>query len=187
MADLLKDESPINRMIRSKEATKANYDRLSRWYDWLAGGSEAKFVNAGLQKLDVRPGEVVLEIGSGTGHALLTLAAAVGDTGGVYGLDLSACMLNITRQRVSRAGLLDSVVLKYGDAEALPCASNSFDTPAIPVVLHECLRVLRNGGRLGVVALSKNEPTGLMVGCTNGLAAGSLITLIVARFLFREL
>ncbi len=167
--------SPISRVTRSKKAAQSTYDRLSRWYDALAGSSEQKFIDAGLQKLSVKDGEAVLEIGFGTGHAVLALAAAVGNAGKVYGVDISTGMCTITRARVNRGGLSDRVALSLGDAAKLPCATESldavfmgftlelFDTPEIPAVLSECLRTLRQSGRICVVALSKGKEAGRMV------------------------
>jgi ubiquinone/menaquinone biosynthesis C-methylase UbiE len=167
--------SQISRVSRSKEAAKSTYDRLSRWYDALAGSSEKKFVDLGLQKLAVQEGETVLEIGFGTGHAILALATAVGDSGKVYGIDISEGMCNITEERVNQASLLDRVELRCDDATQLPFAAEGFDavfmsftlelfdTPEISVVLGECLRVLLPGGRICVVALSKGRKANWMV------------------------
>ena len=78
---------------------------MSRWYDTLVGGSEKKLTDAGLQKLGVQKGEKVLEIGFGTGHAILALARTVGKLGRVYGVDISEGMLNVAQERVRQAGL----------------------------------------------------------------------------------
>jgi ubiquinone/menaquinone biosynthesis C-methylase UbiE len=162
------DASQISRVSRSKEAAKSTYDGLSRWYDALSGSS-------GLQKLAVQEGETVLEIGFGTGHAILALAAAVGAAGKVYGIDISEGMYNITEERVNQAGLSDRVELRCDDATQIPFAAECFDavfmsftlelfdTPEIPAVLSECLRVLRPEGRICVVALSKGMKAGWMV------------------------
>lgn len=159
----------ISRVRRSKAEAKVSYDRMSRWYDLLAGPSEKKFVDVGLQKLRAQPGDIVLEIGFGTGHAILSLAQAVGDAGRVYGIDISQGMFDITQARVREAGLAKRVELKCMDAETLPFTSGFldaifmsftlelFDTPEIPMVLGECYRTLRSGGRICIVTLSKEE------------------------------
>jgi ubiquinone/menaquinone biosynthesis C-methylase UbiE len=163
----------ISRVNRSKAEAKASYDKMSRWYDILAGSSEKKFVDAGLQKLCAQEGERVLEIGFGTGHGIVALGQSVGDSGKVYGIDISEGMFDITQARVSEAGLSKRVELECGDAVSLPFAETSFDavfmsftldlfdTPEIPTVLHECQRVLRNSGRICVVAMSKKGKAGL--------------------------
>ncbi len=166
---------PISRVMRSKEEAKANYDRLSRWYDLLSGPSEKKFRNTGLQKLSVREGEIVLEIGFGTGHCLLALAQSVGSSGKVYGLDISEGMRDITYSRVEEAGLAQRVELKLGDAAKLPFEGNSidaiftsftlelFDTFEIPVVLQQCKKVLKSRGRICIVAMSRKGKDSFVV------------------------
>ena len=61
---MLNNGFDITRVERSKDSARAAYDRLSKWYDLLAGSSEKKFADIGLQKLDVKTGEQILEIGA---------------------------------------------------------------------------------------------------------------------------
>jgi ubiquinone/menaquinone biosynthesis C-methylase UbiE len=168
-------ESRTSRVQRSKAEAKAAYDKLSRWYDVLAGSSERQYVRLGLEKLAATEGQIVLEIGFGTGHALVALAQAVGDSGKVYGIDISEGMLNVAREKLKAVGLAERVELWLGDAAQLSFEDHLFDgifmsftlelfdTPEIPVVLAECRRVLRGGGRLALVAMSKNDTDGLML------------------------
>lgn len=109
-----------------------------------------------------------MEIGVGTGHAVMALAQSVNQTGHVYGLDLSSGMLRVTQSRVQEKQLAARIALTQSDAVRLPFVKGSvdaifmsfvlelFDTPEIPKVLAECQRVLSPGrGRLGIVSLSK--------------------------------
>lgn len=169
-------DASISRVNRSKEAARASYNRLSRWYDLVAGGTEKKYRDWGLEKLAAQPGETILEIGFGTGHCLVSLAKAVGPAGGVTGLDISDGMLAIARERLQREGLDERVDLHLGDAANLDFIESGsldgvfmsftlelFDNPEIPRVLQECHRILKPGGRLAVVSMTKTNPPGLAV------------------------
>ena len=82
----------------------------------------------------------------------------------VVGVDLSGRMAEVTRHRFRRAGL-GRLLVVHADARQIPLSSSCFDavtmsfflelvdTPDIPVVLRECRRVLRPGGRLAAVSL----------------------------------
>ncbi len=163
------DALEMSHVARSKDAARASYNKLSKWYDLIAGGSEKKFREIGLEKLNVGAGESVLEIGCGTGHSLMALAQKAGPSGRVYGIDLSEGMLEQALDRLSKNGLAKRVELQCGDAAHLPYPADSFDaifisftlelfdTPELPLVMRECRRVLRHDGRVIVVALSKKK------------------------------
>jgi len=163
------DRNQISRVTRPKDIAKASYDRMSKWYDIMAGSSEWKFVKIGLDLLKASESETVLDIGFGTGKSVLAIARSVGETGHVYGLDLSEGMHKIASDRIGKAGLSERVDLKCGDAVKLPFEDGFFDAvftsftlelfdnPEIPIVLQECNRVLRSGKRIVVVSMSKKS------------------------------
>lgn len=166
--------SSICRVTRSKEEARISYDWMSKIYDIMAGSFERKHGETGVKLLAVSEGERVLEIGYGTGHAILAFAQSVGDTGSVYGIDISEGMRNITLARIQKANLSSRVHLEIGDAAKLPFKDDFFDavflsftlelfdTPEIPIVLGECKRVLKRYGRICVVALSRTK-AGIMI------------------------
>ncbi len=171
----MKIQKPISRVLRTKKEAKISYDRLSGWYDNLAGNSERKYKETGLRLLHVRKGEKVLEIGYGTGQCTVALARSVGTTGKVYGIDLSKGMYTVAMAKVAKAKLTERVELICEDASKLSYGDKSFDaifisftlelfdTPEIPIVLRQCQRVLCPGGRLCVVSMSKSEKRNLML------------------------
>jgi demethylmenaquinone methyltransferase/2-methoxy-6-polyprenyl-1,4-benzoquinol methylase len=152
--------------------TREFYDGISRAYDLIADSSEHAARDLGLRALGVSSGERVLEIGCGTGHALVSLAGEVGPTGQVHGVDVSSGMMAVARRRIESAGLRN-VTLTIGDARVLCFRSSVFDAVfmsftlelferAMPDVLAEVRRVLCIGGRLGIVAMSDTGETNAM-------------------------
>jgi ubiquinone/menaquinone biosynthesis C-methylase UbiE len=170
----MRETEKIAGVHRSKAQARHGYDRMSRFYDILAGGFESKCSNLALERLHIAQGEIVLEIGSGTGHCLEQIAERIGGTGKAYGIDISSGMLDVTRKRLERAGLMERVELVCGDAAQLPfdtgqfdCVFSSFsielfDTPEIPIVLGEISRVLKPHGRIGIVSMSKEEADSIL-------------------------
>jgi ubiquinone/menaquinone biosynthesis C-methylase UbiE len=142
------------------------YDRLSRWYDLLTLGQENKLRAAALDLLALQPGEQVLEVGYGTGSALVPIGAAVGDRGRVWGVDLSPGMARVARRRLLSTRRTSTIVTACGDALRLPLRAASMDAlflsftlellegAEIALALAECRRVLRRDGRMGLVCLS---------------------------------
>ena len=165
----------VSRVTRTKDQAKASYDKMSPAYDYFAGIFERNYRNLALKRLNVARGETVLEVGFGTGHCLRQMAEAVGEEGKVYGIDISSGMLAISRRRLERAGLWNRVELTCDDATKMPYTDDKFDAvftsfalelfdlPEIPQVLAEIRRVLKPNGRVGVVSMSKEGGTSILV------------------------
>jgi phosphatidylethanolamine/phosphatidyl-N-methylethanolamine N-methyltransferase len=139
----------------------SRYDRLARWYRFagplilLAPGFRRKAV----KRLDLKPGETVLEVGCGTGRNLALLREAVGTDGVVIGVDASGGMLAQARQLVGRHGwknvrliLQDAAGLDLEDQVDAVFFSLSYSVlPDRETVLLKAWEAVRPGGRLVIM------------------------------------
>lgn len=164
------DILPVN---RSKTEARQSYNKLSRWYDLLAGSSEEKYKRMGLDLLHAKPGETILEIGCGTGSSLVDLANAVGQDGTILGMDISNGMLAQAAAKIkATAGATIHLLAADGLHPPLPTANidaifmsftlELFAGDEIPLVLAACKWLLKDCGRIAIVSMSQSDKTSLM-------------------------
>jgi ubiquinone/menaquinone biosynthesis C-methylase UbiE len=130
-------------------------EKTARWYVDRYGDHISQSLT--LQVAEISPGDVVVDIGCGGGHAVRLAAALVG-SGNVIGVDPSPAMLRIAAEKSAQNPARDHMEYRLGSAESLPLEDRSTDIGLAMSSVHhwfdleqglrEIARVLRPGGRL---------------------------------------
>jgi arsenite methyltransferase len=152
---------------------------------------------------ELRQGETVLDLGSGSGIDVILSAKRVGPTGHAFGLDMTDEMLALARRNAAEAGVSNAIFLK-GVIEDVPLPAESVDVVISNCVINlstdkqsvlaEIGRVLKPGGRVGVAdvvaedRLSADERAerGSYVGCIAGALSKSEYEAGLAAAGFRD-
>ncbi|MCV0403973.1 MAG: ubiquinone/menaquinone biosynthesis methyltransferase [Chloroflexi bacterium] len=146
------------------------FDRIAPIYDAMntvmTAGLDARWRASAARACRLEPGQSAIDVACGTGGLTRALAAVVGPSGRVVGIDASGAMLRVARRRraSSASGRVEYVL---GDALSLPAADDAFDAATIAFGLrnvadYECCvaelaRVTRPGGRIVVLELATPE------------------------------
>lgn len=126
----------------------ADYDKRARWV--------APLRRRAVERLKLRPGDHVLDMGCGTGASFAMLRAIVGATGRVTGVDLSEDMARVARQRAADNGWTNVEVVVVGDAATAPLPGDvdgvlffeTHDLMRTPAVVRSAVAAARPGARV---------------------------------------
>ncbi|MCP5141946.1 MAG: arsenite methyltransferase [Gammaproteobacteria bacterium] len=187
------DDAQINTLISTRLGySAADLSRVPEGADMGLGCGNPRAIAS------LRPGETVVDLGSGGGFDCFLAADEVGPDGRVIGIDMTPDMISKARGNAERGGYAQ-VEFRLGEIEHLPIADGTVDviisncvvnlSPDKPQVFRETFRVLKPGGRLAisdVVATVemppelRNDPQ-LYAGCMAGASLiGELEAMLIA-------
>lgn len=133
----------------------------------------------------IKPGDTVIDLGSGAGNDCFIARKEVGEAGTVIGIDFTPAMISLARKNAAKLGF-ENVEFRQGDIENMPVAANSADVivsncvlnlvPNKDAVLKEIYRVLKPGGhfsiadivRIGDLPEKISQAAEMYAGCVAG-------------------
>ncbi|CAM1334018.1 bifunctional demethylmenaquinone methyltransferase/2-methoxy-6-polyprenyl-1,4-benzoquinol methylase UbiE [Tenacibaculum aestuariivivum] len=155
--------------LGKKEQVVKMFDNISKDYDGLnrviSLGIDVSWRKKVVKLVSQNNPKQILDIATGTGDLALMMADLNPDR--IIGLDISAGMLEVGKQKINKANLASKIEMVVGDSENMPFASNTFDAITVSFGvrnfenldkgLTEILRVLKPKGKL--VILETSNPT----------------------------
>lgn len=156
------------------------------------------------QAVDIKPGDTVLDLGSGAGNDVFVARRIVGDTGRVIGVDMTEAMVARAEANKKKLGFTN-VDFRLGDIEALPVESDTVDVVISNCVLNlvpdkrkafsEIHRVLKSGGHFGIsdIVLEGELPAALReaaemyAGCVSGALQKEAYLSLIQQSGFKEI
>ncbi|OGT38424.1 MAG: bifunctional demethylmenaquinone methyltransferase/2-methoxy-6-polyprenyl-1,4-benzoquinol methylase [Gammaproteobacteria bacterium RIFCSPHIGHO2_12_FULL_38_14] len=157
--------SPDEKSSLVAEVFHSVANRYDLMNDIMSFGLHRLWKRIAVSEANIRPGQFVLDVASGTGDLVKMMAKEVGPSGKIVMTDINDSMLAIGRDRLIDAGYLNNIVWMQADAEHLPFQDQYFDCITIAFglrnvtdktkALTEFYRVLKPGGRLIILEFSQ--------------------------------
>ncbi len=158
--------------LGKKEQVAAMFDQIAFRYDllnrFLSGGIDIFWRRQAIRQLAPYHPKAVLDVATGTADMAILMTRYL-SSAHITGIDISAGMLEIGKQKIARLKLSDRVELQTGDSERIHFPDNSFDAVTVAFGIRnfenlekglgEMLRVMRPGGRLLVLEFSRPRQT----------------------------
>ena len=160
----------ITAKVFTLDVIKRAYNRRSWVYSKTVARMEWSYHLTALAMANIRTDEIVLEVAVGPGLSITELARRVGKETRIYGVDTSTGMLGLAEQNLTAHGF-SNFELKEADSRQLPFENNTFDLlynaymldlipeQDMPGILLEFYRVLKPGGRMVLLNMSKRDET----------------------------
>lgn len=155
-------------MTKFKEETlkaAATYNAASDLFDHPANTFWDRFGRNTIERLDLKPGSLILDVCCGSGASALPAAERVGSFGHVIGIDIAEKLLELARQKAEEKGL-NNVEFRLGDMldtefadasfDAVICVFGIFFVPDIASAVRELWRLVRPGGKLAITTWGAN-------------------------------
>jgi demethylmenaquinone methyltransferase/2-methoxy-6-polyprenyl-1,4-benzoquinol methylase len=166
------------------------FDRIARVYDLMnrlmTAGLDRRWRDFAARRMGLGPGELALDLGTGTGDLAVAVARRSPSDARVIGVDFAPEMLARGRDKLARLGLADRIELRVGDGERLDFPDDTFVGCCSAFVVRnladlrggfaEMLRVVKPGGR--VVCLEISHPRNPLFGALFHLYFDRLVPLL---------
>jgi demethylmenaquinone methyltransferase/2-methoxy-6-polyprenyl-1,4-benzoquinol methylase len=166
------------------------FGRIARVYDLMnrlmTGGLDGRWRAFATRQIALGPGQLGLDIGTGTGDLAIALVRCSAPDARVIGVDFTPEMLSIGRQKLARLGLSERIELREGDGGALDFPDNTFDACCSAFVVRnladlegsfaEMWRVVKPGGR--VMCLEVSHPPSRLFGAIYHLYFDRIVPLL---------
>jgi len=155
-----------------EERVTGSYNAMSAYYDLLSGKAEQRLTREALGMFNPETDSKILDIGCGTGNALLAMLDGFPVPVSVYGMDIAMGMCRVARQKLRRKKSENSAALYCASALNAPFPGGQFDGILLSFtfelfpeslfnsLLKECRRLLKPQGKLVLVSMARAQKAG---------------------------